>query len=193
MNSLFLLRQWLSVFGCVFIWLEISWQHHILYLRALQSLPWYLLLVSNIELVICSLTEDYNVDIHVVQTVHAPLSPSNVRKSNPVINFQSFDWLWLDSLKELNRTQPKILPIKRNRTLRQSNVKPLSIHLVSNKALPSNKSCIGSNTSSVCCLVSEHFSVTLQLLSFLSRKSFWPYLVLNITNKSLNFKINLDR
>ena len=175
MNSLFLLRQWLSVFGCVFIWLEISWQHHILYLRALQSLPWYLLLVSNIELVICSLTEDYNVDIHVVQTVHAPLSPSNVRKSNPAINFQSFDWLWLDSLKELNRTHPKILPIKRNRTLRQSNVKPLSIHLGSNKALPSNKSCIGSNTSSVCCLVSEHFSVTLQYyFPFLVARVFGP-------------------
>ena len=54
----FLLRQWLSVCGCVFIWLEILWQHHILYLQAWQSLPWYLLLVSNIELVIFSLTED---------------------------------------------------------------------------------------------------------------------------------------
>ena len=31
------------------------------------------------------------------------------------------------------------------------------------------------------------------LLSFLSPKSFWPYLVLNIANKSLNFKKNLDR
>ena len=40
----------LPVCGCVFIWLEISWQHQSLYLRALQSLSWYLLLVSNIEL-----------------------------------------------------------------------------------------------------------------------------------------------
>ena len=36
-------------------------------------------------------------------------------QSNP-IDFQSFDWLRLGSVLKLNRTHPKILPIKHNRT-----------------------------------------------------------------------------
>ena len=36
-------------------------------------------------------------------------------QSNP-IDFQTFDWLRLGSVLELNRTHPKILPIKHNRT-----------------------------------------------------------------------------
>ena len=42
-------------------------------------------------------------------------------QSNP-IDFQSFDWLRLGSVFEPNPTHPKILPVRHNRTLKQSNI-----------------------------------------------------------------------
>ena len=70
-------------------------------------------------------------------------SHSNFRKSNP-IELQSFDWFRLGSAIELNRTHPKLLLIEHNRTLKQSNIKPVSSGF-KQKALSSNKLCIGFN------------------------------------------------
>ena len=97
----------------------------------------------------------------------------------------NFDWV----LMELNRTHPKLLPIKRNRTLQQSNIKPLSIHLVSNKALPSNKLCIGFNFKHEFTILVSIRSLQCKIaycFPFLVARVFGPetfHLVLNLTNK----------
>ena len=72
--------------------------------------------------------------IHVVMlsssALRVDIDPAySVKRS--VIELQSFNWLWLGSVIKLKQTHPKILPIKHNRafgnrTLQQSNLKPVS-------------------------------------------------------------------